>query len=112
MRMILILPVLSLGYAGLAGCQSEAGERQSLIDRNARTCSDSFERERRKNPGAVPENVDSQRLCSCIMEKVAEGKSVEELREIARRGEPSREELRLMGPCLIEEAQRTGALSK
>ena len=93
----------------LAGCRGGGeGERQAMIDEGVKSCVEGFN----KSGGAAAGNMDGQRICQCALQKMTEGKSVEEIRTISKQNEPSQADLQLMGACVVEEAQRKGVLGK
>ena len=83
MRLIAAVFVLTGTAAALAGCQSEATQRQSLIDSGVQACVRGYNEKASTRGGGI-EGVHPQRICSCVMEKIAEGKSVEELRQASK----------------------------
>jgi hypothetical protein len=95
--------IVGLGLA--AACQSEeAKERQSLIDAGVRSCLEGFETSR----AAMGTGAEPQRICTCAMEKMVEGKSIEQARELAKQENPTPADLQAIGGCIIEEMQRVG----
>jgi hypothetical protein len=111
MRLTAALLVLTASAAASTACQSEAGQRQALIDSGVQACVRGYN-EKASTRGGALQGIDSQRVCSCVMEKIAEGKSTEELRTASRQDEPSPEDMRHMGACFTQEAQRAGIFTK
>jgi hypothetical protein len=94
----------------LAGCRGGGeGERQALIDEGVKSCVEGFNK---SGGSAAGSNMDGQRICQCALEKMTEGKSVEEIRTISKQNEPSQADLQAMGACVVEEAQSKGVLGK
>ena len=111
MRLTAALLVLTGTAAALTACQSEAQQRQSLIDSGVQACVRGYNDKAGGSGGAL-RGLDPQRICSCVMTKIAEGKSTEELRKVSRQDEPSPEDMRHMGACFVQEAQRAGIFTK
>lgn len=94
--------------AGLAGC-SEADQRSVLVAAAARTCAANLETRRQEQGVLIPPEVDTLRLCNCLVERVAQGRSLSELRDQVAGGgwlpDPQ-----ALTQCAMEEGRRSGVL--
>lgn len=109
MRFKAALVATMLGAGVLAGCQGGGDDqRQAMIAEGVKSCVDGFN----KSVGGSAGGIDGQRVCECALQKMTEGKSVEEIRAISKQNNPSPADLQAMGACVVEEAQRKGVLSK
>lgn len=104
-----VLGALTLCIAGLAGC-SEADQRSVLIAAAARTCAANIDTQRleQQNP-LIPAEIDPLRLCTCILERAADGRSLAELRDAVANGGPLPDPQALT-QCAMEEGRRSGVL--
>lgn len=107
MRFGTALVATMLGAALIAGCQGGGeGQRQALIDEKVKTCVAEFS----KTGVGGAEGIDGQRICTCALQKMTEGKSVDEIRAIGTQGSASQADLQAVGACVVEEAQRQGVI--
>lgn len=104
MRLFGRLTVIVAAAGVAAACQGESQQRQSLIDSGVQACVSGIEK---AGGGSAGSGINAQRVCTCALTKMTEGKSVDEIREISRRSNPSQEDLQAMGSCMVEEAQRS-----
>lgn len=91
----------------LAGCQSEEAKRQAAVNEGIDICVQGL-----ANTGAMANGMDPQRICRCTLDKLAEGKNVEQIRQIAEQKSPSSADLEAMGSCVIQEVQKQGLVGK
>jgi hypothetical protein len=96
------------GMAVIAGCRTDGeAERQALIEQETKDCVDGFSKSRGGAAG-----LDGQRICDCAVGKLTAGKDAEQLRKLTQETKPSDTDIRTMGACVVEEAQRKGVVSK
>jgi hypothetical protein len=107
-----IAVIVGISAAALLGaCQSEDEQRRALIESGKNACIRGFN-ESASRSGGMMSGVNPDRVCTCALERMAEGKSLSELREIAQQDEPNQQDLEAMGACLIREAERAGVIEK
>jgi len=111
MRGIMAVSLLSAG-AALAGCQAEADERAALTKAAIEECVRGFDSSSAERPGMVPQDYETRRICTCSWERAGRDRSIEQLRAMSRGEEAAPELVDAMGACLVQEAQRTGVLSR
>lgn len=93
----LTFPGLAAVAAVLGACSGDAG-RQAAIDQQIAACVSGARK------GSVPAE-NAQAICSCTVNRVAAGKTAEQVREIFSRP-PSKGDLEMAGACTVEEMQR------
>jgi ABC-type thiamine transport system substrate-binding protein len=108
MRFKAALTVTILAAAMAAGCRGGEEQRQTVIDEQIRKCVEVFG----NHGGGAAVGIDAQRTCQCLVQKLAEGKSVEEIRATDRKNDHSQADLQAVGACVVREAQREGAIAK
>ena len=109
MRIWVYLATAAGGAAALAGC-SEADQRSVLIAAAARTCAANLDAQRQQQAiPLVPNEVDSLRVCTCLVDRAAQGRSLAELRDALTGGGPLPDAPSLAA-CAMEEGRRSGVL--
>lgn len=93
--------VLLSGSLALGACQGGDAQRQALIDDGVRQCVQGFEQ-----TGGSAAGVNGERVCRCALEKMTEGKSIDEIRNLSKQDQPSQADLQHMGACLVQEMQK------
>ena len=96
------MAAFAVGLIALAGCQSENKERQALVDAGVKSCVDGFQ----SSGAAAGTGADPQRICTCAIQKMTEGKSVEEIRKASTQTDPTESDVQAISACVIEEIQR------
>jgi|GEM_PF-6416847 len=103
----LVATIVTAGL--LAGCRGGGeAERKAMIDEGVKSCVEGFN----KSGGAAAGGMDGERICQCALQKMTEGKSMEEIRAISKQNEPSQADVQVMGACVVEEAQRKGVIGQ
>jgi hypothetical protein len=94
----------------LLGACSEADQRTVLMAAAARACAANLDTQRQEQQSPfVPGEIDSLRLCTCLVDRVADGKTLAELRDIVTGGGPL-PDARALTQCAMEEGRRSGIL--
>ena len=101
-----LIAILSGGLM-LMACQSEAQQRASLIEQGVNSCLEGFN----KSAGAVQSGIDGRRVCTCSVNRMTEGKSLSEVKEISQRDNPTSEDMQAMMSC-VQEAGAAGPTAK
>ena len=90
--------LMGAGALALAGC-SGGGDREALVDQAVQQCLSGI------GQGGMS-GMDPQRVCTCAVGKMTEGKDAGQIREMFSKDEPGPAEIEAMGACLVEELQR------
>jgi len=93
MRLIVSMIGLVAGAAALTAC---GGDRASMLAKAESDCVSGVP------AGGVP-GMNPQRLCSCVVNKVAEGKTDAQVREIFAQKEAPPEAAAAIGECTVAE---------
>ncbi len=105
--MRLNIAMIAAATAMLAACGSGAGgadaERQAFITKAVNSCVQTAQK------GATPPGVNVEGFCSCAMNRIAEGKDIEQLRALDKQAGPGPADVAIMRQCMTE---ATGAAGK
>jgi hypothetical protein len=109
MQLKAALAAAILAAAVVTGCRGGGeDQRQAMIDEQIRKCVEVFG----NHGGGAAIGIDAQRTCQCLVQKMAEGKSIEEIRATERKNVHSQADLEAVGACVVREARREGAIAK
>jgi hypothetical protein len=97
--------------ASSSACRSDAGEREALIEASLDRCIRDFARDAAERPGSVPEGMDGERICTCAVARLSQGKSLGEVRAMSGKQPPSPEQIETIGRCVVDEARRAGVMA-
>jgi hypothetical protein len=100
------LALVLAGVATLNGC-SEQDRRTLILSAAVQTCVANVDQRLQQLP--IPPGVDSQALCTCFVQRTAEGKSLQELADIFRGNGPL-PDTRTLTQCAMDEGRRSGVL--
>lgn len=99
MRLSITILGLACGVAALSAC---GGSRASVMAKAEADCLASTEK------SGAPPGVNAQRLCSCVVTKVSEGKTDEQVRTIFAQKEAPPEAMESIGQCMVQEINSGG----
>jgi len=97
--------MIGAGAAMLAACGGGAGgdgERQAFIAKAVNSCVQTAQK------GATPPGVNVEGFCSCAMNRIAEGKDIEQLRALDKQSAPGPADVAIMRQCMTEATGTAG----
>jgi len=98
MRLSISILGLVAGAAALSAC---GGDRASMLAKAESDCVGGA-------AGGAPSGMNAQRLCSCVVTKIAEGKTDAQVREIFAQKEAPPEAAAAIGECTVAEMKAAG----
>ncbi len=99
-----ILGLVAMAALGACGSGSGGGgdaERQAFITKAEESCVQAAQK------GTPPPGVDVRGFCSCAINRMAEGKSEAQLRDLDKQAAPTPADVAVMRQCMTE-ATKTG----
>ncbi len=90
--------VIALATFALAACGVVGGdaERQAFITKAVNSCVETAQK------GRTPPGVNVEGFCSCAMNKIAEGKTIEQLHALDEQKAPTPADVAIMRQCMTE----------